>query len=109
MFLLCKDDVAKEDGMFTHNFPFMITLPNRLYAFAAFSSEEISKYFKKMLRLDDDYQTVDIDVIEKSKLKESRHLYVFSKKSDVDRLFSDSEKSRCRMRNVIEIAKVRSQ
>jgi hypothetical protein len=65
LFLLCKDDVAREDGTFTINFP------------------------KRMLKLDDEYKPVDIGITEKRKLKESRHLYVFSTRPDINRLFSE--------------------
>ena len=46
MFLLCKNDEAREDGTFTINYP-------------------------------------------KRKLKESRYLYVFSTRPDINRLFSE--------------------
>ena len=108
MFLLCKDDVTKEDRTFTLNYPFIITLTKRLYTFAAFPKQELAEYFKTMLKLEDDYKTVDISVIEKEKLKESRYLYVFSTKGDINRLLSDKEKGRCRNENVVEIAKIRS-
>jgi len=108
MFLLCKDDVIKEDATFTHNFPFMITLPNRLYTFAAFPDTYVAEYFRKVLNLNNDYRTVEIEAIERNKLKESRYLYVFYTKSDVNRLFSNKEKSRCRMKNVVEISEIRS-
>jgi len=66
----------------------MITLPSSLYAFAAFPLQELSEYFKR-------------------KLKESPHLYVFSTRPDINRLFSEQEKSRCRKKNVMEIAEIR--
>jgi len=106
MFLLCKDDVLEGDATVTHNFPFMITLTNRLDTFAAFPDEDMAEYFKKILKLDDDYKPVDIAAIEKKKLKESRYLYRFFTKPDIDRLFSDKEKSRCRMKNVVEISEI---
>jgi len=84
----------------------MITLPNGLDTYAAFPDEDLAEYFKKVLNLDDDYKTVDIASIEKKKLKESRYLYVFFTKQDINWLFSD--KSRCRMKNVVEISNVRS-
>jgi hypothetical protein len=71
IFLLCKDDVTREDGTFTINHPFMITLPNRLDALAAFQTQKLAKYFKTMLKLEDEYKVVDVGIIEKRKLKES--------------------------------------
>jgi hypothetical protein len=107
MFLLCQDDVAREDGTSTIHSPFMITLPNRLSGFVAFPTQELAEYFKKMLKLEDEYRSVDVCIMEKRKLKESRYLYVFSARSDIHRLFSEKKKNRCRMQNVMEIAKIR--
>ena len=107
MFLLCQDDVAREDGTSTIHSPFMITLPNRLYAFVAFPTQELAEYFKKMLKLEDEYRSVDVCIMEKRKLKESRYLYVFSSPGDIHRLFSEKKENRCRMHNVMEIAKIR--
>lgn len=96
MFLLSKDDVTKEDRTVTVNYPFMITLPGRLYAFAAFPTTELAEYFKRLLKLGDEYKSVDLGIIEKRKLKESRHLYVFSARADINRLFSKNKRSRSR-------------
>jgi hypothetical protein len=107
MFLLCQNDVTREDGIVLVNNPFMITLPNRLYTFAAFPTQELAEYFKKMLKLGDDYKSVAIGIIKKRKLTESQYLYVFSAQRDINRLFSEKKKNRCRMENVMEIAKIR--
>ncbi len=107
MFLLCQADVPNENGTFTINYPFMITLPNRMYALAAFPTQELAEYFKKVLRLEEGYKAVAIDIIEQRKLKESQYLYVFSTQADIHRLFSEKKKNRCRMENVMEIAKMR--
>ena len=107
MFLLCQGDVTREDGTFTTHSPFMITLPNRLDAFVAFPTQELAEFFKKTLKLEDDYRSVDVRIMEERKLKGSRYLHVFSTQGDIHRLFSEKPKDRCRMRNVIEIAKIR--
>jgi len=107
MFLLCQDDVAREDGRFTIHHPFMITLPNRLNAFVAFPTKDLADYFKKILKLEIEYKSVDVGIVEKRKLKESRSLYIFSTQGDIHRLFSEKKKSRCRIQNVMEIAKIR--
>jgi len=102
-----QDDVAREEGTFTIRYPFMITLPNRLYAFAAFPTPDLAEFVKKMLKLEDEYRSVDIGIVEKRKLKESRYLYMFSTQRDIRGLFSEKKKNRCRMQNVMEIAKIR--
>ena len=107
MFLLCKDDVTRKDGTFTVNHPFMITLQNRPDAFVAFPTQHLAEYFKKMLKLEDEYKALDIGIIEKRKLKESRYLYVFSTKADINRLFSENRRSRTRAKNVVDIAQIR--
>jgi hypothetical protein len=96
MFLLCKDDVTRKDGTFTVNHPFMITLQNRLYAFVAFPTQEL-----------DEYKGLDIGITEKSNLKESRYLYVFSARADINRLFSENRRSRTRAKNMVDIAQIR--
>jgi len=105
---LCKDDVTRNDGTFTVNHPFMITLQNRLYASVAFPTQELAEYFKKMLKLEDEYKALDIGIIEKRKLKETRYLYVFSTKADINRLFSENRRSRTHAKNVVDIAQIRS-
>ena len=96
MFLLCKGDVTREDRTVTVNYPFMITLPGRLYALAAFPKKELAEYFKSLSNLGDEYKSVDLGIIEKRKLKDSRYLYVFSTKADINRLFSEHKRSRTR-------------
>jgi hypothetical protein len=108
MFLLCKDDVTRKDGTFTVNHPFMITLQNRLYASVAFPRQELAEYFKKILKLEDEYKAIDIGFIKKRKLKESRYLYVFSTEAEINRLFSKNRRSRTRAKNVVDIAQIRS-
>ena len=107
MLLLCKDDVTRKDGTFTVNHPFMITLQNQLDASVAFPTQELAEYFKKMLKLEDEYKGLDIGITEKSKLKESRYLYVFSARADINRLFSENRRSRTRAKNVVDIAQIR--
>ena len=107
MFLLCKDDVTRKDGTFTVNHPFMITLQNRLYASVAFPAQELAEYFKKMLKLEDEYKALDIGIIEKRKFKETRYLYVFPTRADINRLFSENRRSRTRAKNVVDIAQIR--
>ena len=60
-----------------------------------------------MLKLEDEYKGLDIGITEKSKLKESRYLYVFSARADINRLFSENRKSRARAKNVVDIAQIR--
>jgi hypothetical protein len=107
MLLLCKDDVIRKDSTFTVNHPFMITLQNRQSVFVAFPTQELAEYFKKMLKLEDEYKALDIGVVEKGKLKESRYLYVFSTRADINRLFSENRKGRARAKNVVDIAQIR--
>jgi hypothetical protein len=99
--------IRRENRIVTVKYPFMITLPNRLYTFAAFPTQELAEYFKKMLKLGDEYKSVDIGIIKKRKLKESRHLYIFSTRSNINRLFNEKQKNRWRMKNVMEISEIR--
>ena len=107
MFLLCEDDIMRDDGTVSVNLPFMIALPNGLDAFAAFPTRGLAEYFRRMVRLRSAYKAVDLGVIDERKLHESRYLYAFSTPGDVDRLFSENQKDRCRMEKVMEIAGTR--
>jgi hypothetical protein len=60
-----------------------------------------------MLKLEDEYNALDLGIIEKRKLKESRYLYVFPNKADINRLFSENRRSRTREKNVVYIAQIR--
>ena len=76
-FLLCQDEVTREDGTFTIHSPFMITPPNRLDAFVAFPTQELAEFFKKTLKSEGGYRSVDVGIVEKRKLNGSRYLYMF--------------------------------
>ena len=107
MFLLLKEDKAADDGKAYTYRPFKITLANVGDTLASFITEELAEYFRMYLKLEDEYNAVDIMKIDKEKISDCRYLCIFRTKKEVQNLLDVTRKRRHPNR-LIELSSIRS-
>jgi hypothetical protein len=105
MFVLLIDDRIAEDGKTYTYRPFQITIADVGDTLAGFITAELAEYFRSYLKLENEYNAVDIMQLDKEKISDCRYLCVFQTKREIQNLLDVTRKRRHRL---IEISSLRS-
>ena len=104
MFLLLIEDRIEDGNSNTYR-PFQITIPDAGNTLAGFITAELAEYFRSYLKLENEYNAVDIMQLNKEKISDCRYLCVFRTKREVQNLLGVT---RSRRHRLIEISSLRS-
>ena len=107
MFLLLIEDEVKDNGKIHTYRPFQITIAGVGNTFASFVTDELADYLKSFLKLDIEYNAVNIMQVDKEKISDYRYLCVFRTKKEVRDLL-DAHKKIPHPNRLVEIATIRS-
>jgi hypothetical protein len=107
MFVLLVDDKFGDDGKTYTYYPFTIKIAKFGYTLASFITEELAEYFRSFMKLEDEYNVVDIMQVDREKISNCRYVCVFRTKKEVQRLL-DTTRKRRHPNRLIELSSIRS-